>query len=213
MFRCLDINQEIPLKYQSTLACIPFSPLVCFHWFSFVTGGPDCCCRTRLILLFFMAMFTVATIFQPGVSSFCSNTEHLLQKGKEHIRQVYPVSRKHEEHVSLAAILSYRGQFRTQSLLASYCACSTKTKGSGKDWFLKSARLTVLYCITLYYIYCITFQRTNQDRLRIGPFQSPSFSSSMRSKKLGGSGYEIVSKHERLDCLRMTFSPNMLTCG
>ena len=27
-------------------------------------------------------------------------------------------------------------QSRTQSLLASYCACSTKTKGSGKDRFL-----------------------------------------------------------------------------
>ena len=26
-------------------------------------------------------------------------------------------------------------QSRTQSLLASYCSCSTKTKGSGKDWF------------------------------------------------------------------------------
>ena len=36
-------------------------------------------------------------------------------------------------------------------------------------------------------LYCITFQRTNQDHLRIGPFQSPSFSSSMRSKKLEGS--------------------------
>ena len=40
-------------------------------------------------------------------------------------------------------------------------------------------------------LYCITFQRTNQDRLRIGPFQSPSFSSSMRCKKLEGSGYEV----------------------
>ena len=27
-------------------------------------------------------------------------------------------------------------QSRTQSLLASYCACLTKTKGSGKDRFL-----------------------------------------------------------------------------
>ena len=42
-------------------------------------------------------------------------------------------------------------------------------------------------------MYCITFQRTNQDRLRIGPFQSPSFASSMRCKKLEGSGYEIVT--------------------
>ena len=40
-------------------------------------------------------------------------------------------------------------------------------------------------------LYCITFQRTNQDHLRIGPFQSPSFSSNMGSKKLEGSGYEI----------------------
>ena len=29
-----------------------------------------------------------------------------------------------------------RTQSRTQSLLASYSACSTKTKGSGKDLFL-----------------------------------------------------------------------------
>ena len=42
-------------------------------------------------------------------------------------------------------------------------------------------------------LYCITFQITNQDRLRTGPFQSPSFSSSMRRKKLEGSGYEIVT--------------------
>ena len=45
-------------------------------------------------------------------------------------------------------------------------------------------------------LYCITFQRTNQDCLRIGPFQSPSFSSSMRSKKLEGSEYEIAMCHE-----------------
>ena len=40
---------------------------------------------------------------------------------------------------------------------------------------------------------CIAFQITNQDHLRIGPFQSPSFSSNMRRKKLAGSGTEIAS--------------------
>ena len=69
-------------------------------------------------------------------------------------------------------------QSRTQSLLTSYSACSTKRTGS------KSPQIADL-------LYCVAFQRTNQDRLRIGPFQSPSFSSSMRCKKLEGSGYEI----------------------
>ena len=43
-------------------------------------------------------------------------------------------------------------------------------------------------------LYCIAFQITNQDNLRIGPFQSPSFSLSMRLKKLAGSGKEIGDK-------------------
>ena len=39
---------------------------------------------------------------QPGEPSSSSNTEHRLQKGFEHKIQQYPVSRKHEEHISLA---------------------------------------------------------------------------------------------------------------
>ena len=38
---------------------------------------------------------------QPGEPSSSSNTEHRLQKGFEHKIQQYPVSRKHEEHISL----------------------------------------------------------------------------------------------------------------
>ena len=48
---------------------------------------------------------------QPGEPSSSSNTEHRLQKGFEHIIQQYPVSRKHEEHISFplsAAIFSAR---------------------------------------------------------------------------------------------------------
>ena len=61
-------------------------------------------------------------------------------------------------------------------------------------------------------LYCITFQRTYQHCLRIGPFQSPSFLSSIRCKKLEGSGYEIVmvsickcsGKNSHLDSKRNT---------
>ena len=38
---------------------------------------------------------------RPREPSSSSNTEHGLQKGFEHKIQQYPVSRKHEKHISL----------------------------------------------------------------------------------------------------------------
>ena len=42
---------------------------------------------------------------------------------------------KHRSRGSTAVSIWITSQSRTQSLLASYCACPTKTKGSGKDRF------------------------------------------------------------------------------
>ena len=58
-------------------------------------------------------------------------------------------------------------QSRTQSLLTSYRACSTKTNALERTGS-NSPQIAVL-------LYCITFQITNQDHLRIGPFQSLRF--------------------------------------
>ena len=82
-------------------------------------------------------------------------------------------------------VTRWQFQSRSQRLLTSYGACSTKTKARERTGS-KSLQIVDL-------LYCITFQITNQDSLRTGPFQSPSFSSSVRRKKLEGPGYEIVT--------------------
>ena len=95
---------------------------------------------------------------------------------------------------------SHSHQSRTQSLLASYCACSTKTKGSGKDRFLGDPD----WSSEMQYNTISRYLRT----FRTSPFQSPSFSSSMRSKKLVGSGYEIA--FPRNTQISISFRLNML---
>ena len=72
------------------------------------------------------------------------------------------VTARNSAHAQNKNLLSIRSQSRTQSLLTSYSACSTKPKSSEKDQFQ-------------IVLYCIVFQITNQDRLRIGPFLSLRF--------------------------------------
>ena len=60
-----------------------------------------------------------------------------------------------------------------------------ENEGSGKDQFLGDPD----------WLSEMQYNTISQRTIRTGPFQSPSCSSSMRRKKLEGSGYDVGTNH------------------